>query len=65
MPVIGTHCHELRIQDRNATWRIVYRVDADAIVVVDVFSKKTQRTPPSVLRICRARLRQYDSDCGE
>jgi len=27
MPSIGSRCHELRINDRNVTWRIVYRVD--------------------------------------
>lgn len=34
MPSIGARCHELRITDRNATWRIVYRVDPDAIVIL-------------------------------
>jgi phage-related protein len=41
--------------------RIVYRVDTDAIVVVEVFSKKTQATPRSVLDVCRRRLRTYDA----
>jgi phage-related protein len=45
MPVIGVRCHELRIVDGDLTWRIVYRVDADAVVICDVFSKKTQATP--------------------
>lgn len=27
MPGIGSRCHELRIVDVNATWRMVYRVD--------------------------------------
>jgi phage-related protein len=40
MPTIGTRCHELRIQDRDKTWRIIYRVDEDAVVIVDVFAKK-------------------------
>ena len=43
MPSIGSHCHELRINDRNETWRIVYRIDYDAIVVLEVFPKKTTR----------------------
>jgi phage-related protein len=45
---------------RRATWRIVYRVDADAIVVAEVFSKKTRAIPRSVLDACRRRLRTYD-----
>jgi len=60
MPSIGTRCHELRIDDREHAWRIIYRIDADAIVVVDVFSKKTQETPVAVIDRCKARLRRYD-----
>jgi len=57
---IGARCHELRIVDEGATWRIIYRLDHDAIVIVDVFSKKTRRTPDRVIADCRRRLRQYD-----
>ena len=60
MPVIGRRCHELRIQDEEQTWRIVYRLDADAIVIAAVFSKKTQRTPPDVIATSRRRLKSYD-----
>jgi phage-related protein len=60
MPVIGPRCHELRIQDENQTWRIVYRVDSDAIVIMDVFSKATQITPASVIKNSQRRLRAYD-----
>jgi len=44
--------------------RIVYRLDADAIVIADVFSKKTQRTPATVIERCKARLRRYDELAG-
>lgn len=60
MPVIGPRCHELRINDANATWRLVYRIDEDAIVIVDVFSKKTPQTPAAVIEACRRRLKEYD-----
>jgi phage-related protein len=60
MPTIARRCHELRINDANATWRIVYRIDPDAIVIVDVFSKKTTATPAAVIEACRRRLREYD-----
>ena len=59
MPGIGKGSHELRIQDENRTWRIVYHVDADAIVILEVFAKTAQQTPPSVIKICKARLRLY------
>lgn len=61
MPSIGTRCHELRIDDANKTWRIVYRIDADAIVILDVFEKKTQKTPKDVIDNCQRRIRHYDS----
>jgi phage-related protein len=60
MPVIARRCHELRIQDEDATWRIVYRIDSDAIVILEVFSKKSQQTPKSVIDVCRDRLRRYN-----
>jgi phage-related protein len=60
MPSIGVRCHELRIQDQSKTWRIVYRVDADAIVIAEVFAKTTQATPKHVLETSQRRLRLYD-----
>jgi phage-related protein len=59
MPGIGAGCHELRSGDRDQTWRIVYHVAADAIVILDVFSKKTATTPGSVIRACKQRLHAY------
>ena len=65
MPAIGGRCHELRIVDAAVTWRIVYRIDADAIVVAEVFAKKTRSTPLSVIDACKRRLRAYDAIAGE
>lgn len=61
MPSIGFRCHELRINDENITWRIIYRIDEDAIVILDVFAKKTNKTPQSVIDRCKKRLKQYDA----
>src|SRR3954469_20264663 len=60
MSAIGPRCHELRVNDTNKTWRVMYRIDNDAIVVVEVFEKKTRATPPSVVANCQRRLRLYD-----
>ena len=60
MPSIGRRCHELRIVDADAAWRIVYRIDEDAIVIAEVFSKKTAKTPPNVIAVCARRLKEYD-----
>ena len=60
MPIIGRRCHELRIVDADQTWRIVYRVDTDAVIIAEVFSKKTTTTPKTVIDVSQTRLRQYD-----
>jgi phage-related protein len=60
MPRIGTRCHELRIIDANVTWRILYRTDPDAIVIAEVFSKKTAQTPKSIIDVVKRRLQEYD-----
>ena len=57
MPIIGRRCHELRIVDAGQTWRIIYRLDADAVVIADVFSKKTATTPTAAIDVSRTRLR--------
>lgn len=60
MPSIGKRCHELRINDENNIWRIIYRIDSDAIIILDVFSKKTNKTPKNVIRICQERIKRYE-----
>jgi phage-related protein len=60
MPMIGNGCHELRIDDGVVSWRIVYAVRQDAIVILDVFQKKTQTTPKPVIRACAKRIRLYE-----
>lgn len=60
MPSIGRRCHELRIQDADVTWRIVYRLDPDAVVIGEVFAKKDQKTPKKVIDACKRRFRLYD-----
>jgi phage-related protein len=64
MPVIGTRCHELGIVDSDLSWRIVYRLDPDAVVICEVFSKKTQATPKNVIETCRHRLAAYGVAAG-
>ena len=61
MPSIGNRCHELRINDENLNWRIIYRIDTDAIVIFDVFQKQTQRTPQNVIERCKKRIQMYDN----
>lgn len=62
MPSIRAHCHELRIRDADKSWRIMYRIDDDAILILEVLNKTTRATPTSVIDICRKRLSKYDKD---
>lgn len=62
MPSVGPRCHELRIVDAGSNWRIVYRVDADAVLILEVFRKTTQQTPRKVIDVCKARIRNYESE---
>ncbi|WP_409929507.1 type II toxin-antitoxin system RelE/ParE family toxin [Sulfuriflexus sp.] len=62
MPNIGRSCHELRINDENSTWRIIYRTDSDAIVILSVFEKKTSTTPQHIINTCKDRIRRYDNE---
>ena len=52
MPTIGPACHELRVSDDRASWRVVYRIDPDAILILSVFKKMTRTTPNRVIETC-------------
>ena len=65
MPSIGTRCHELRVSDAAHAWRVVYRVDADAIVILDVFAKTSRQTPRHIIESCRERCVRYDAENKE
>ena len=60
MPSLGPRCHERCSNDVSGNWRVMYRIDNDAIVIAEVFPKKTQTTPTKVLEACRRRLKEYD-----
>jgi len=61
MNTIGRRCYELIVIDESKTWRIMVRIDDDAVLVLDVFAKKTQKTPQSVKDACKKRLKEYDA----
>ena len=65
MPTIGPNCHELRIDDGAMAWRIVYHVDSDSIVILEVFPKKSRTTPRQVIDVTRKRLRAYQQAARE
>ncbi len=61
MPSVGSGCHELRVRDETRNWRIIYRVDDDAVIIAEVFPKTTQKTPKQVIDACKRRLALYDA----
>ena len=61
MRSIGARCHEIRITDENQIWRIIYRIDSDAIVILEIFTNKTAQTPLRVIEVCKRRLKLYDA----
>jgi len=64
LPVIGKSCHELRINDRDKNWRIIYSIEVDAVVILEVFVKKTSKTPKRVIEISQKRLNLYREIIG-
>src|SRR6266540_844170 len=61
IPSIGPGCHELRIVDGKVSWRIVYHIATDAVVILDVFRKQTEATPLAVINACKQRLADFKS----
>jgi phage-related protein len=61
LPDVGSRCGALRIRDAEHNWRIMYRIDADAVLVLDVYPKKTRKVPDEVINRCKQRLKQYDA----
>lgn len=61
MPSIGRRCLELRVRDETVSWRILCRVDSDAVIVAGVFPKKTEQTPKREIDACKRRLALWDS----
>ena len=60
LPIVGPRCGALRIRDGDHNWRIMYRVDTDAVLVVEVYAKKKRKIPQEVIERCRRRLKDYD-----
>jgi phage-related protein len=60
LPDVGARCGALRVRDAEHNWRIMYRIDTDAVLILDVYCKKTQKIPNEVIERRKKRLKQYD-----
>jgi phage-related protein len=56
---VAAGCHELRIVDGDLNWRTMYYITTDVVVILDVFRKKTEATPKTVVDDCRRRLVEF------
>jgi phage-related protein len=61
LPNVGPRCGALRVRDAQHNWRIMFRTDSDAILVLETYSKKTRKIPDEVIKRCQDRLKQYDA----
>ena len=59
MPEIGKNCFDLHVRDSDKTWRIIIHIDTDCVIILEVFVKKTQKTPEKVKKVCIKRLKRY------
>ena len=65
LPDVGRRCGALRVRDAEHNWRIMYRLDSDAVLILEVYSKKTRKIPDEIIERCQRRLNQYDSAAEE
>lgn len=61
LPDVGPRCGALRVRDAEQNWRIMFRIDTDAVLILEIYSKKTRKIPDDVLERCKHRLKQYDA----
>ncbi len=61
LPDVGPRCAALRVRDAGHNWRIMVRVDPDAVLILEVYPKKTRKIPDEVSDRCQQRLKSYDA----
>jgi len=64
LPDLGHRCGALRVRDAEHNWRIMFRLDSDAVLVLEIYPKKTRKIPEEVMKRCKKRLKDYDLAVG-
>lgn len=59
LPAVGPRCGELRVRDAQHNWRIVYHIDDDFVVILDVFAKTSPQAQKQSIARCQKRLAEY------
>jgi phage-related protein len=63
MPGVAHGVEELRVRGRDGIYRALYFTRSrDGILVLHVFMKKTQKTPPLDIELGRKRLKEMGYD---
>jgi phage-related protein len=57
---VGPRCGAVRVKDEAHEWRIMYRLDSDRLLIVEVYAKKSRSIPDEVIARCKKRLKIYD-----
>lgn len=59
MSTVGSGAHEIRVQQVDGAWRVIYVAKFGATVyVLHAFQKKTQKTPQADIDLARKRYKQ-------
>jgi phage-related protein len=59
LSAVGSGVKEIRVQDKNGAYRVAFTANfADAVYILHVFQKKTQKTPARDTEIASIRFRQ-------
>jgi phage-related protein/predicted XRE-type DNA-binding protein len=58
LPAVGPRCGALLVRDAVHNWRIMFRIDTDAVVILEVYPKKTRTIPGEVIDRCQQRLKK-------
>lgn len=63
MSSIGPGCREIRVRDRDGTFRVLYVATIDETVyVLHVFQKKTQKTSKADLHLAKQRYGEIGNE---
>ncbi|HEC64179.1 MAG TPA: hypothetical protein ENI23_02665 [bacterium] len=58
--IVSTELFEMRVRISGVQWRLLYAyVEKDRIIILNLFKKKTQKTPKKELRKASNRLRVH------
>ncbi len=67
LPDVGPRCGALRVRDAEHNWRIMYRIDSDAVLILEVYSTEDPgRSPDEDHRAVQAagKTVRRGSQCG-